>query len=357
MIDLSIIIPSYNSGNGLTRMVECIFNQGIDFADSNDNFKGELIIIDDGSTDDSIIVLEDLLANSPPPQRVTIIRQENKGVSAARNAGLEIAKGDYIYFADADDFINPNALCQILKIAKFHNAEITRFPFRYVKGRSAQNTFDTKTLNPTKALYCETILNSNGYLDYNQGIAETMLWHLIIKRDNIKNLRFETRLKLEEDYLFELSLLSNPSLKIAIIKGDAPYAYVVHPGSACYSLTIDNALTYKYAALGYNLLLAQKDNISKIYRDSVKFRETVSAMIYLFALLKDCRISIKEAVKEYYSFRRSTIIPLIKEKNIPQRMRNRMNRLKRFLLNHSVTFYLLCLGGIGKRFIAQTKKA
>ena len=96
---ISIIVPVYNAEKYLTKCIESILSQSYtDF---------ECILINDGSNDSSGQIC-DLLAKKDP--RIIVIHQENKGVSAARNKGINSAKGDYITFVDSDDYCEPQLL-------------------------------------------------------------------------------------------------------------------------------------------------------------------------------------------------------------------------------------------------------
>ena len=86
---LSVIIPMYNAKAYIKRCIDSILNQG---------FEGlEIIAVDDGSTDATCSVIQGYA-----DERIRLVRQEKKGVSAARNAGLDLAQGTYVVFADAD---------------------------------------------------------------------------------------------------------------------------------------------------------------------------------------------------------------------------------------------------------------
>lgn len=103
----SIIVPVYNVEKYLDQCLESILRQ---------TFKDfECIIIDDGSPDNSNIIIDKYVKLD---QRFKVIHQKNMGISAARNAGLDIAKGDYIVFVDSDDYIADDYLEKFaLKIA------------------------------------------------------------------------------------------------------------------------------------------------------------------------------------------------------------------------------------------------
>lgn len=95
---LSIIIPAYNAEAYLQRCLDSIFSQ--EYRDF------EVIVIDDGSTDGTPTLLERY-------PLVKIIRQENQGMSTARNRGIDEAKGEYILFVDSDDLLTENALATL----------------------------------------------------------------------------------------------------------------------------------------------------------------------------------------------------------------------------------------------------
>jgi glycosyltransferase involved in cell wall biosynthesis len=95
----SIVIPVYNVESYLKQCLDSVLGQ------SFQNF--EMICINDGSTDNSKLILDEY---SQKDNRIKVISQQNKGLSAARNRGIEEATGDYIFFLDSDDWIEPNSL-------------------------------------------------------------------------------------------------------------------------------------------------------------------------------------------------------------------------------------------------------
>ena len=106
MPQISLIVPVYNAGKYLSRCVEGILNQSFkDF---------ELILVNDGSKDNSLEICNQY---SGSDARVIIVSQENGGASSARNHGIEVAKGDYICFVDADDHVTSSYLEQLIRPA------------------------------------------------------------------------------------------------------------------------------------------------------------------------------------------------------------------------------------------------
>ena len=89
----TVVIPSYNRGHIIGRAIESVLNQ------SYSDF--EIIVVDDGSTDNTKEVVGQYMDS-----RINYFFQENSGVSAARNTGSKLAKGDYLVFLDSDDYVN-----------------------------------------------------------------------------------------------------------------------------------------------------------------------------------------------------------------------------------------------------------
>lgn len=108
---LSIIIPTYNVQDYLERCISSCLNQNIDINSY------EIIVVNDGSQDKSLSIAQKLAAVY---NNISIISQSNAGLSAARNKGLSLAQGEYVWFIDADDAIKTNSL---KKITSFFNKQ------------------------------------------------------------------------------------------------------------------------------------------------------------------------------------------------------------------------------------------
>lgn len=124
---LSTIIPVYNAEKFLNRCLDSILNQDIE--------PQEIICVDDGSTDHSLEILREY---EKAHDNIHVLTQKNCYAGAARNNGLAIAKGEYVHFMDADDYVLPGAYTKVYETAKTHSAD-------YVKTRS--KTFDMQTGN------------------------------------------------------------------------------------------------------------------------------------------------------------------------------------------------------------------
>ena len=100
---LSIIIPVFNAEKYLSTCIDSLLTAATEDM--------EIILVDDGSTDKSVAVIESYCCKWP---NIQLVRQTNSGPSAARNKGLNHAKGKYIAFVDADDYVNPQALALLI---------------------------------------------------------------------------------------------------------------------------------------------------------------------------------------------------------------------------------------------------
>ncbi len=116
-IDLSIVIPVYNSQKYLAKCLESILNQ-------KTQYTYEVICVNDGSTDNSGDIIESY--KSKFPNKLVRIDQENHGIACARNVGIEQAKGEYIGFLDNDDYVVDKYIESILTTAKKHKADIVQ---------------------------------------------------------------------------------------------------------------------------------------------------------------------------------------------------------------------------------------
>jgi glycosyltransferase involved in cell wall biosynthesis len=111
-MDISVIIPVYNTEAYLPACIESVMQQG--------DLCIEIILINDGSTDRSGVIANQYATQN---NRIKVIHQENRGASAARNAGLEVAQGEYIAFIDSDDWVKENSLLELYQEVVGHQAD------------------------------------------------------------------------------------------------------------------------------------------------------------------------------------------------------------------------------------------
>lgn len=195
---ISVIIPMYNAERFVDRMMNCIKNQ------TYTNL--EIIIINDGSIDNSLEIVKDYARND---NRIKIISTENKGVSNARNLGIESATGDYITFLDIDDYIEYDMYEKM--ILKMEESGTEAIRCNYVNEDEQGNVITDGNLMElsNKLLFHKDIkeeLLPNIFLNK----IPTYVTLLLVKSEIIKEkLKFNTNIYLMEDLLFCLYLYLN----------------------------------------------------------------------------------------------------------------------------------------------------
>ena len=114
MVKVTVIIPVYNTEKYLAECIESAINQSLRDI--------EIILVDDASPDNAGKICDEYAAKD---SRIKVIHQENQGVSAARNNGLEHANGEYVYFLDSDDMIEESFLEKAYNVAKANDSDLT----------------------------------------------------------------------------------------------------------------------------------------------------------------------------------------------------------------------------------------
>ena len=128
-VKVSVIIPVYNSEEYLVRCLESVVNQSY--------YNLEIIIINDGSNDNSPNIIKEYMRND---ERIVYIKQNNSGLSEARNAGIEIATGDFLFFLDSDDEISRDAIRLLVEKSIQGNLDVAIGLLKYIKNNKEYNS-------------------------------------------------------------------------------------------------------------------------------------------------------------------------------------------------------------------------
>ncbi len=240
---ISIIIPVYNAEKYLEKCLTSVIKQ---------TYRNlQIICINDGSTDNSLNILKKF---EEMDKRITVISQKNLGVSAARNNGLNIAKGEYITFLDSDDWLETD--CYTLAIEAFSSdssIDIISWGANVIDQRNSTNSEIQGVQNFYK-------FNNLGKTKLNETLTKTLsgaVWKYLFKKEIINklNLRFDNDLKLGEDVLFTFSYFSLVNYIYYLPYNT--YNYVLSQNSA--TLKIGERHNPKYALHNnINLLLKLK---------------------------------------------------------------------------------------------------
>lgn len=182
---VSVIVPVYNTGRYLEKCITSLCRQT--------HKDMQIILINDGSTDDSLNIMQKLSAED---ERICIIDRGHEGVSAARNAGLEIIEGDFISFIDSDDWIDEKTYQICLEQAELHNADAVYFEWteEFSDGTSEIKRFDGSV---TSVLRGEDILRL-----YYKGKVNIRISSSLLSRRIVDSVRFDIFRERGEDMLF-----------------------------------------------------------------------------------------------------------------------------------------------------------
>ena len=209
---VSIILPVYNGEAHLEQCIRSVLAQTIEDV--------QLILINDGSVDGTAGICDRYAAED---RRVMVIHQENAGVSAARNAGLQAATGEYIGFVDADDYIAPDMYEQVLNQLGDHDMVMWDAVTVWPDGKTQADTIDL--------LKTDSSLQKK---DWSPDLLRYMagaVWRCLYRRELLEDVRCPVGIKLSEDRLFNLEAMGKAQ-SLAYFK-QGLYYRVVREGSAC----------------------------------------------------------------------------------------------------------------------------
>ncbi|MDQ8735935.1 glycosyltransferase [Paenibacillus sp. LHD-38] len=233
MPKISIIVPIFNVEKYLSDCIDSILTQT--FTDI------ELILVNDGSPDKCGEICEEYAIKD---NRIKVIHKENKGVSSARNSGIEMARGEYIAFVDPDDTIEPNMYEVLLYAAVTYDADIVVCPIRTI------NNFNNKTSISTvwKEINCPI---------KKQTIEEEILPSILVEKTY--------SLVSSVNKLYKKTIFESTNIRYDEQKNhseDAKLNFTILP-------TI-NILVYVEQPL-YNYYIRKRESLSNVYRENMYF--------------------------------------------------------------------------------------
>ena len=247
---VSVIVPVYQAEKYLEQCINSILNQT--YGDL------ELILIDDGSTDRCFDIIR---AFQQVDKRIRYFRQENSGVSVARNKGIEESKGTHILFVDADDIIDTKMLEYMMDKMIRYDAEIVLCGFDYIYN----NEIVTEMPELEEGQVKNTEIKKCFWKLYDQGILHNIGTKLysksLLDREKIQ---FEEKKQVYEDILFCLEALGRAKQVYICQKSFYKYMIQINP--------ISIQKTYRY---GYEICL------QKLFRTIIEFGVEKNKDFYL----------------------------------------------------------------------------
>src|SRR5574344_2546390 len=213
-IFISVVIPVYNSELYIDECLQSILKQTI-----AENI--ELICVNDGSSDSSLDILNMYKTKFP---NMIIIDQKNAGSAIARNNGLQIANGEYVYFVDNDDYLaNDNCLNELYSIAKKTSSDILNFNHLILKNNSLRKVSINRENNK--------IYTGKEYLSTaEKGNITNTPWDKLLKGSYLKEINFSYTSGVISDDAESLLRLFYNAKKVSFIDNYA-YVYRIRPNS------------------------------------------------------------------------------------------------------------------------------
>ena len=227
---ISIIIPCFNAEKTLEKCLESVVQQ------SYANL--EIIIIDDGSTDETSLIYNKFQSND---ERILVLKQQNSGVSKARNTGVKAATGDYICFVDSDDWAELNYCSELYSLLVGENADIS----------IVEASYEDENGN----VLCSKPISDEKIFDGNRALVllledqeiQSHPWGKLFKADLLKNVHFPENLKCFEDYS-TLFKIFNKAVKV-VKSNEKLYHYIQREDSLSHNLSPETAYQFFLAIM------------------------------------------------------------------------------------------------------------
>lgn len=243
---ISVIVPVYNAEKYLDRCLNSLTEQSYESL--------EILLINDGSTDSSAQICENWKQRD---SRIRFYSQENQGVSAARNLGLDKASGDYVAFVDADDWITRRMLEKQLNCLKKEQSDIVLCGFcektgddaektcrkeeykenseylvngrNFLNNQNCENIQKSQNIQTTRRQQCITVDVKTYTGDYLLR-GHNRCWSVLFQKEAIGHVRFIQGLTIGEDLLFMIDILSQ--IRRVSILEDQDYCYFINENGA-----------------------------------------------------------------------------------------------------------------------------
>ena len=298
MKTVSIIIPVYNVAKYLPQCLDSVINQ------TYSNL--QIIVVDDGSTDNSGKICDEYAEKD---NRITVIHQKNAGAANAKNTGLDNVDGDYVTFADSDDWVELNWIDAMVSAMEKYDVDVVECSFDRV---FVDSVGEGKVYQDGERLTAEEY-----FKQYNENWVSVIFWNKLYKATLTKDIRFRKERRCIDDEFYTYKVVSNAE-KMARIS-DVLYHYrqrktsAVNNKSHLLQITNDSldVLIERYEWIkSYNNSLKKNQLINdinalyyysrnKIFNDALIKKHKRIARYYL----RQCLTCFTDRVTFYYAIR------------------------------------------------------
>lgn len=245
-IKVSVIIPVYNSAQYLAKCIESMLNQTLK--------EIEIICVDDGSTDESLDILNKY---KKIDSRIKILTQENKYAGVARNNGMRIAKGEYLFFLDSDDFSSDTLLEKVYFKGKDTHADVVFFGAKQYYEET--DTYkDANWYFNRKRLPQKDVFNKYDVPDEIFNITSVAPWTKVFRREFVQNEKLQYQDLKNSNDLYFVMLAECLADRITFVDEDLTYYRVGRKGSLQNSKDKDPLCFMKAMSAVYKELVKRK---------------------------------------------------------------------------------------------------
>lgn len=302
MSKVSIVVPIYNVEKYLEQCIDSIINQTLKDI--------EIILVDDGSPDNCPQICDDYAKKD---SRIKVVHKKNGGLSSARNAGIEVATGDYIGFVDSDDYIELDMYEKMYSIAIENNVDFVMSDYyRVSDGGKVIATLDMDEgiyeKNKIKRDIFPTLIMGD---DINYG-SLLAVWHCLYKRELLEknNLIFDEEVKYSEDNLFS-SIIGYKANSFYYMKGSYLYNYRYNP----------NSISKTYKPDAWSVYLKMNNKLKDVFLnvEDYDFRNQLYAHIIYYAF--NCINHVGNSDKSF-SYKYNEIKRILNTKELQEGFKN-----------------------------------
>lgn len=288
---ISVVVPVFNAEKFLDRSITSVISQ------SYKNW--ELLLIDDGSKDNSRKICEGYAAND---DRIKVLIKENSGPAAARNFGVQNSKGDFIFFLDADDFIEINSLKVLVEEFQKNDTDLVmgNFSKLVLDGRLVKQTVSfhpgQTPFNGNKKILtpAETANFVRHFLKFPSNHLVSYCWARLYKSSIIKEYKITANsdMNLFEDFVFNLEYLKH--VRNMVFVNESIYTYVMHDNHVSVSMGILNGDSLIHdMQIFWKSVEEYFQAIKSIFKEEVVIQKEIGHALIHYAIIffiRTCRL-------------------------------------------------------------------
>ena len=302
MPKISIVVPIYNVEKYLKQCIESIINQTLQDI--------EIILVDDGSPDNCPQICDEYAKKD---NRIKVVHKKNGGLSSARNAGIEVATGDFIGFVDSDDYIELDMYEKMYNIAKENHVDFVVSDYYKVSDKGKiittidmnEGIYDKNRI--IKEIFPSLIMGD----DINYGKLLSVCYCLYRRDLFIKNnLLFDDEIKYSEDNLFS-SIIGYKANNFYYMKGSYLYNYRYNP----------NSISSTYKPDAWSVYLKMNNKLKNLFLniEDYDFRNQLYAHIIYYAF--NCINHVGNSDKSF-SYKYKEIKRILNTKELKEGFKN-----------------------------------